>query len=222
MTGVKRACGLALLGVAIWIVAPVLQSSFALALWGAWLVFAGALLLPFAKPAPSAARRKRWLPALAGLAAVALGVVQWVGAATGASDPLRPLARLVGGAAGQANAMPQFRAVRSVAELDAILRRPGQAVMLDFYADWCVSCKQMERFTFTDPAVAAKMARALLLKADVTANSDDDKALLKRFHLFGPPGTIFFDALGREHSGARVIGFQDANRFAQTLSAVGL
>jgi thiol:disulfide interchange protein DsbD len=94
--------------------------------------------------------------------------------------------------------------------------------MLDFYADWCVSCKEMERFTFSDPAVARMMSNALLLKADVTAHNGDDRELLKRFHLFGPPGTIFFDAQGRELDGLRVIGFQSAQRFARTLQAAGL
>jgi len=95
-------------------------------------------------------------------------------------------------------------------------------VMLDFYADWCVSCKEMEAQTFPDPAVRAKLDKALLLRADVTANSADDVALLKRFHLYGPPGIILFDAQGHELEGAHVIGFQDAPRFATSLSAAGL
>ncbi len=112
--------------------------------------------------------------------------------------------------------------MRDVAELDRLLQAPGRPVMLDFYADWCVSCKEMERFTFSDPVVADKMSRALLLKADVTANNNDDRVLLKRFGLFGPPGTIFFDAQGREIGSVRVIGFQDAERFATTLAGAGL
>ena len=94
--------------------------------------------------------------------------------------------------------------------------------MLDFYADWCVSCKEMDRFTFNQPDVSARMSHALLLRADVTANSDDDKALLRRFKLFGPPGTIFFDRQGNELAAARVIGFQSAQRFGQTLGTAGL
>ena len=94
--------------------------------------------------------------------------------------------------------------------------------MLDFYADWCVSCKEMEAQTFVDPAVHARMDKALLLRADVTANSEDDRALLKRFHLFGPPGLIFFDAQGRELESVRVVGFQDAARFGASLTAGGL
>ena len=99
---------------------------------------------------------------------------------------------------------------------------PGKPVMLDFYADWCVSCKEMERFTFVDPVVQAKMRGALLLKADVTANNADDRALLKRFQLFGPPGTIFFDAAGQEIVAARIAGFQASEQFLQTLQTAGL
>jgi thiol:disulfide interchange protein DsbD len=110
-----------------------------------------------------------------------------------------------------------FVRVDSSAELDAKLRAPGRPVMLDFYADWCVSCKEMEALTFSDPRVKAKLDRMLLLQADVTANSDAHKELLRRFRLFGPPGIIFFDENGKEIRGLRVIGFQDAERFLRTL-----
>jgi thioredoxin:protein disulfide reductase len=89
--------------------------------------------------------------------------------------------------------------------------------MLDFYADWCVTCKEMEKFTFTDPRVRAKLAGTLLLQVDVTANSDDDKALLKRFGLFGPPGIIFFGGDGKEN-GSRVVGYQPADQFINLLN----
>jgi len=112
---------------------------------------------------------------------------------------------------------PQFEKVRSIAELDARLAATDRPVMLDFYADWCVSCKEMERFTFTDPRVAERMGRMLLLKADVTANDDEHKALLKRFGLFGPPGILFFDARGQERQGLRVVGFMKAEPFATVL-----
>ena len=89
--------------------------------------------------------------------------------------------------------------------------------MLDFYADWCVSCKEMERFTFSDPRVRARLDRMMVLRADVTADTDEHRALLRRFSLFGPPGIIFFDGQGREIKGLRVIGYQDAERFLKTL-----
>lgn len=110
-----------------------------------------------------------------------------------------------------------FVRVDSPAALDEKLRAPGRPVMLDFYADWCVSCKEMEALTFSDPRVKAKLDRMLLLQADVTANSDAHKELLRRFRLFGPPGIIFFDENGKEIRGLRVIGYQDAERFLKTL-----
>jgi thioredoxin:protein disulfide reductase len=111
----------------------------------------------------------------------------------------------------------RFTRVASIAELEAQLAAPGRPVMLDFYADWCVSCKEMEAFTFSDARVKAKFERLLLLQVDVTANTAEHKALLKRYSLFGPPGIIFFDAQGRELRGLRVIGYQNAERFLKTL-----
>ena len=119
-----------------------------------------------------------------------------------------------------AAAPPVFNTIRSVAELEQAISQSTKPVMLDFYADWCVSCKEMEAFTFTDPAVRARMANMLLLKADVTANNPDDRALLKRFRLFGPPGIIFFEPGGRERKDIRVVGFQDAARFRASLDKV--
>ena len=113
----------------------------------------------------------------------------------------------------------RFQRVRSVDELDQILKTATRPVMLDFYADWCISCKEMERFTFADPAVAKRLEGFQLLQADVTANNEADKALLKRFRLFGPPGIIFFDAAGAERTGLRVVGFQPAEAFAKVLDA---
>jgi len=139
-----------------------------------------------------------------------------VGALAGSRDPLRPLAVFT---AGTPHAAPvAWTRVATLGELQARLQAPGRMVMLDFYADWCVSCKEMEAFTFSDPKVRAQLDRMLLLQVDVTANNEHDKALLKRFSLFGPPGIIFFDAEGREIKGLRVIGYQKPDRFLKTLS----
>ena len=115
----------------------------------------------------------------------------------------------------------QFTRINSIAELEQKLKSPGKPVMLDFYADWCVSCKEMEALTFSDARVKPRMEGMLLLQADVTANTQEHKALLKRFHLFGPPGIIFFDAQGKELKGLRVIGYQSADRFLKTLELAG-
>lgn len=113
---------------------------------------------------------------------------------------------------GHTSVLP-FERVTTVAELDQRLQSAQRPVMLDFYADWCVSCKEMEKFTFTDPRVQTALKDALLLQADVTANSADDAALLKRFDLFGPPGIIFFDAQGQEVRSQRVVGYKNADEF---------
>ncbi|MEX8494824.1 protein-disulfide reductase DsbD [Sphaerotilus sp.] len=115
-----------------------------------------------------------------------------------------------------------FRRIRTLAELDDAVRTAGRPVLFDFYADWCVSCKEMERFTFTDPAVKARLGGMLLLQVDVTANNADDKALMRRYGLFGPPALLLFDAAGRELPTHRVIGFQRAGDFLSHLDAAPL
>jgi thiol:disulfide interchange protein DsbD len=222
MDEVKRFFGLLLLGVALWTLGSVVPAVLTLALWGALTICAAVLLVSHSHGQQKGWSRSLWRRAVAAVLAVC-GLLQLAGAASGGSDPLQPLAHLAANRAGPSSApgLP-FVAIRSVAELDAALRTSARPVMLDFYADWCVSCKEMERFTFTDPAVRAKLAGALLLKADVTANSPEDRALLKRFNLFGPPGTLFFDAKGQELAQARVIGYQSSQAFMQTLQLVGL
>jgi thiol:disulfide interchange protein DsbD len=222
MHAVKRFFGLLLVGVALWVAQPALPPSLALALWAGLLLVMGFMLRPFDAHPHSGAPRV-WLQRAAGVAALAYGLMQLAGAASGGGDALQPLRHWGGGAASTSAAAPglNFRRVSSVDELDQILRTTDRPVMLDFYADWCVSCKEMERFTFSDAGVQARLAKALLLKADVTANSAQDKALLQRFQLFGPPGTIFFDAQGKEN-GVRAVGFEPAEEFIKTLEKAGL
>jgi thioredoxin:protein disulfide reductase len=201
MVGVKKFFGLMLLAVAVWIVSPVLPPLAGMLAWSL-LAFGVAALL-----------RRSWIAAAF---PVIVGIAILVGALAGSRDPLRPLAVFATGTPHSAP-LPWTR-VASLADLQGHLQKPGRTVMLDFYADWCVSCKEMESFTFSDPKVRAELERMLLLQVDVTANNEDDKALLKRFSLFGPPGIIFFDAEGREIKGLRVIGYQNAGRFLKTLS----
>ena len=217
MDEVKRFFGLLLLAVALWTVQSVLPGGLVLALWGA-LAVAAAVLVVEPRRLHGAASRHVWRHVVGAVLGL-VGLLQFVGAASGGTDPLQPLAQLRGDAA---PAALRFRTVRSVAELDVALRSAGRPVMLDFYADWCVSCKEMERFTFSDAQVQARLAGALLLKADVTKNNADDRELLKRFGLFGPPGTLFFNAAGRENEATRVIGFQNTAQFLHTLAVVGL
>jgi thioredoxin:protein disulfide reductase len=216
MEGVKKLFGVLLLAVAIWIVSPVIPPALEMLSWAALLVGSAMFLRALdSLPANASGYARLWKAV--GLMALVAGAAILVGTLAGSRDPLRPLAGLAGAGASVAGPTNWVR-VGSVAELDQKLRAPGRPVMLDFYADWCVSCKEMERYTFSDPRVQAKFENMLLLQADVTANSEQHKLLLKRFSLFGPPGIIFFDARGREIEGLRVVGYQDAERFLKTLS----
>jgi thioredoxin:protein disulfide reductase len=200
MVAVKKFFGLMLLAVAVWILSPVLPPLAGMLAWSL-LAFGVATLL----------RRSR----VAAAFPFVVGIALLVGALAGSRDPLRPLAVFT---AGTPHSSPVgWTRVASLGELETRLQAPGRMVMLDFYADWCVSCKEMEAFTFSDPKVRAQLDRMLLLQVDVTANNEHDKALLKRFSLFGPPGIIFFDAEGREIKGLRVIGYQKPERFLKTL-----
>ncbi len=216
LVAVRKFFGALLLGVAIWIASPVMPVALQMALW-ATLFVGGAIFLRALERLPAQAGNAARLGKAAGVLLLVAGIAMLAGALSGARDPLRPLAGLLGG---EAQAELPWVAVNSPEELDARLREAGRPVMLDFYADWCVSCKEMEAFTFRDPAVRAKLQRMLLLRADVTANTEAHRALLKRYALFGPPGTIFFDGAGRELRAVRVIGYQNAERFGATLDRV--
>jgi thiol:disulfide interchange protein DsbD len=215
MEGVKKAFGVILLAVALWLLMPVLPPLALMLGWAALLLFSAIFLHALDPLPPTAPGWQRFWKGV-GVALLIGGAAMLVGALAGSRDPLQPLAVLRAQAGGEV-AAPRFEKVASVAELEARLAAAERPVMLDFYADWCVSCKEMERFTFSDPRVAERMGRMLLLKADVTANSEGDKALLRRFGIFGPPGTIFFDARGVERKGLRVVGFMKAEPFAAVL-----
>jgi thiol:disulfide interchange protein DsbD len=216
MTGVRRFFGVLLLAVAIWVLSPVLPPMVQMLAWAA-LFIGSAIFLRALDALPVGASGWWRLWKAVGVAALVIGVALLVGALSGSRDPLRPLAGLNSKTAPVAASMPWQR-VASLGELSERLKAPGKPVMLDFYADWCVSCKEMESFTFSDPKVRAQLDGLLLLQVDVTANNEADRALLKRFSLFGPPGIIFFDAQGREIRGLRVIGYQNPERFLKTLS----
>ena len=224
METVKHFFGVLLIAVALWMVTPVLPSWVVMLAWAA-IAIVGAVFLRVFDPLGPESRGIARLAKGVGVLLMFAGVVEVVGVATGGRDVLQPLgqfARRDGAPASiaSAEAGPAFERVKSVADLDRRIASAGKPVLLDFYADWCVSCKEMERFTYTDARVASRMQDFVLLKADVTANDADDRALLKRFKLFGPPGIVFFDRGGRHLSDASVIGFQDADRFLGSLTAV--
>jgi len=206
MEAVKRFFGVLMLAMALWMVAPVLPALAQMLLWALLLIGYGCWLLR---------GRTQWAAMALGVVSVVLGATQLVGAASGGRDPLAPLAHLAGGAPAPKLV---FTRIKTVDQLDAALAATGgKTAMLDFYADWCVSCKEMEKLTFVDPAVKAKLANTLLLQVDVSANDAADRAVLKRFGLFGPPGIILFDHGGKEIPDSRVIGYQDSTKFLASL-----
>ncbi len=218
MNSVKHFFGVWLLAVAIWIVSPVLPPAAQMLAWAALLIGC-AMVLRAIDPLPPGAGTAVRLWKGVGFLALLAGAALALGALAGSRDVLRPLAGFSAG--GERGTQPaQFRRIKNLAELETLVQAAGKPVMLDFYADWCVSCKEMEAFTFTDAKVKAKLDGLMLLQADVTANTPEDKALLKRFSLFGPPGIVFFDRQGKEIQGLRVIGYQAADAFLANLNRI--
>jgi thiol:disulfide interchange protein DsbD len=219
MDAVKRFFGILLLATALYLVAPVLDIQVQMLGWAVLLIGTGVYWRAL-DPLPHGAGGAPVLIKGAGVVTLLIGIAFLVGALSGSRDLLRPLSGLQ---AGESRAAPAtaFQKVSSLTELEsAISASAGRPVMLDFYADWCVSCKEMERNTFTDANVRARLAGMTTLQADVTANNADHQALLKRFKLFGPPGIIFFDRQGAEIRDVRVIGYQPATAFAAVLDSV--
>ncbi len=215
MESVKKTFGVMLLALAIWLLGPVLPTTVFMLAWAALLIVSAVFLHALDSLPPQARGWTRFWKGI-GVIALVAGVSLVLGALSGARDPLQPLAALRGVTAVESAGL-QFERVKSAAELDRRLAE-GRPVMLDFYADWCVSCKEMERFTFSDARVQAALGDTLLLRADVTANDDEDKALLKRFGLFGPPAILFFDTTAHEYAPLRVIGYQKTEAFLGTLT----
>ncbi|MEO8655545.1 MAG: protein-disulfide reductase DsbD, partial [Ramlibacter sp.] len=218
MERVKHFFGLMLLAVALWMVSPVLPS-WALMLGAAGLLLGTAVYLGAFERIPDRITPRRALTKGLGLLLAVVAMLQLAGMASGGRDLLQPLQHI---AAAQAATLPaaaraagelQFRSVASLSALDAAVQASSRPVMVDFYADWCVACKEFETLTLSDPAVRERLAGLTLLRVDVTANSADDKALMRKYSLFGPPALLFFPPAGKEMDDARVIGFQNAQTF---------
>ena len=207
MDTVKRVFGVLFLLVAAWMLGRILPGRMGLLPWAITAFAATWVCL-----AAISQTRRKWIPRTIGAVAGLYGVALLAGAAFGGSDPLAPIPQLSG-----RHAELPFKTIKSIADLDAEIaaaRAAGRPVMLDFYADWCVSCKEMEKYTFSEPAVRAALAKAVLLRADVTANDAEDQALLKHFGIFGPPTIAFYGTDGTERRNFRVVGYMKAQEFA--------
>ena len=221
MEAVKKAFGVVLLATALWIVSPLIPTAVQMGIWALLLIVPAIFMHALDSLPPHATGWHRFWKGI-GVVMLIVGAACLLGALSGAKDPVRPLAEL--GRAQKAGAQRglSFERVASLAELEARLKAAGKPVMLDFYADWCVTCKEMERDTFSDARVQQKLADILLLQVDVTANTGADKALLQRFNLFGPPAIVFFNSTGEEISSVRVVGYQHPEQFFKVLDAIAL
>jgi len=223
MESVKKSFGALLIAVAIWMVSPVVPSWAEMLAWGSLLIISSVYLHVFDPlPAHASGWGKLWKGV--GVLLLLAGAAQILGVATGSRDILQPLNQLVpaqrvGGSGPLTTRLP-FERVHSSAELDARLRSSTKPVMLSFTAQWCVSCKEMDRLTFSDARVSKRLSDFVLLEADVTDNNADDRALLRRFGLFGPPGFLFFGPGGQPIPAATIVGYEDADTFLRNLTKI--
>jgi thiol:disulfide interchange protein DsbD len=218
MDSVKRLFGALMLALAAWMLDRIVPARWSLVLFAVPAVAAAVVLWGFVPPkrgATSAVRPSLLVARAASLLMALYAVALLVGTTRGSDDLLKPLS-----ARSASQDEPAFISVSSLADLQREVRAASaahQAVMLDFYADWCTSCKEMQRFTFTDPQVRDALKSVRLLRADVTANNADDQALLHEFQIYGPPTIAFYDREGKEHHEYRVVGYMKAQEFAALL-----
>jgi len=218
MDAVKAVFGVMLLGLGIWLLERVAPAVFTMALWAALLIVSAVYMGAIdSLPDDASGWRKLWKGT--GLLLLVYGIILIIGLASGGRDIFHPLKGIAisGGAHSEQASHIAFKQIKGVDGLNAALaeaRSQGKTVMLDFYADWCVSCKEMEMLTFTDAGVQQALANTVLLQADVTPNDEQDKALYKHFGIIGPPSIMFFDKNGNERKNFRVVGFVPADKFS--------
>ena len=229
MESIKQFFGVLLLAVAIWLISPVINEVVHMLLWAALLIISATYLHAIDPLPERASGLRRFLKGI-GVIALLAGVALLIGVLSGSRDVLQPLSKfgLAGSNVGNNGEMVMypnghlpFQRVKTTEELDEIiLQSKDKYVMVDFYADWCISCKEMERFTLSDASVQSRLKDVVLLQIDVTDGTPDDAALLKRFKLFGPPGILFIDRDGNEVPDIRIIGFLNKSDFLTVLNAV--
>ncbi len=217
MVAVKGAFGFMFLGLAVWMLSRMLPGSVTLALWAVLVFMSGVFMGGLTTLTPDSSIAQR-LGKGFGLLAILYGLLLFLGALSGGTNPLKPLAAVsFGGVMVAEENHLEFQRIKTVADLDREIEAAaasGKTAMLDFYADWCVSCIEMEEYTFTDAGVQSALSNTVLLQADVTRNDAEDQELLQRFGVFGPPTIIFFGTDGQQRHGYEVVGFMKAEDFA--------
>jgi thiol:disulfide interchange protein DsbD len=222
MNTVKAVFGVLLLGVAIWLLARILPPSVILFLWAVWLIIP-AIYLGATSPLPENAPHRKKLGKALGIVMLTYGILLLIGVAAGSQNPFKPLEPLALRTPSTQAAQIAFRQIASPEALEAALEQTrGTWTMVDVYADWCISCKELEAYTFTDPEVRKHLAKFSLLRADITENLKPHQELMQRFGLIGPPALLFFDPEGRECKAARLIGYVPPGEFAAQLAKLEL
>jgi thioredoxin:protein disulfide reductase len=223
MDAIKQVFGVIMLGVAIWFMERVIPAQIALLLWAALMIISSVYMGALDKLNDQTGWAKLWKGL--GIILLVYGVILVIGAASGSNNLYKPLQGLSmsSNSAESKHAQFQFKSIKSISDLNkeiAIASQQEKIIMLDFYADWCVVCKEMESYTFSDDKVSGLMKEFTLLQADVTKNDQQDRELLKEFELYGPPAILFFDVNGLERISHRVVGFVKADKFTNHLNEV--
>ena len=208
MENITKIFGIIMLGVAIWLLDRVLSPSIIMSLW-ALLFLATAIYLK---------TQSNMFAELASSVLFILGVVLLVGLISGSTNPLKPLEKLTA----STNVIKEdkliFHKIKNISELELAIKNSNKPVMLDFWASWCVACKELEEITFKDEEVMKKLQNFTLLTADVTLNNDEDKALQKMFGVVGPPALIFWDKDKKEVNSSKIVGYKNPKEFLEILN----
>ena len=208
MEGITRIFGIVMLGVAIWLLDRVLDASLIIVLW-ALLLLGSAIYLKI---------YTNIITRLISMVLLILGTVLLVGAISGATNPLKPLDKFTSSKSVVNTNELDFQKVKNIVELELAIKNSDKPIMLDFWASWCVACKELEEITFKDDEVIKKLQGFTLLKADVTANSDDDKALQKMFAVVGPPALVFWDKDKNEVKSSKIVGYKNPKDFLEIIN----
>ncbi|HAZ7573498.1 protein-disulfide reductase DsbD [Legionella sp. PATHC032] len=217
MNAVKAFFGILLLAVAIYLMARILPAGLVMGLWACLLIFSGIYSGALTK---SNTNQEKLCQGI-GIILLTYGLLILIGASMGSSNPLQPLANLQA-APTVTNAFESAKA-QSVKSVELAIKQAfGKPVMLDFYADWCASCKVMENTTFKDPRVQRALSHFIVIKVDVTANNQNDRALMQHFRVVAPPTFIFFNAQGIQLDKLKKVGELNADEFMQTINHVGV
>lgn len=226
MDGVSKVFGVVMLGLAVYMLSRILPSGITMALWS-FLFLGSAIYMGALEPIKEGVAGIKKMTKVAGIILFIYGIALFVGCLTGASNPLNPLEKFSscegrGAYAAELASKSEFKTVKTVAELEKNIASSKRPVIVDFYADWCVSCVELEENTFSNTEVVKALKNYTLLKIDVTKNSEEDKKMLKKFGLFGPPGIVFYDKNGKEVKGSMLIGYKKPDEFLKHLKNLNL